>query len=515
MIKNRPRLALPLALGALALALGSRWAEAWNQLPDLEHAWLVPALAAYLAWERRRDQPAPSASLRLQTLAFSAGLLAVTYVAGRVLLAPFPAWPAALWLFSLSGWGLALALVTACAGPGPARHFAFPILFTGTALPWFTVIDVHLILPLRTGLASVAAELIHALGYPATAEGTVITVGRGLVGVDEACGGVRSLQSGIMVALFFGELLRLKTPRRLALIAIAIALALLSNLGRTCFLAWQAAAQGPAAAERWHDPAGWTQLLIALGGLALVASFWSRFTPVPKIQPASEPARKDFTGWRPLFALVSLLIFSEIAVSLWFKQQPAHSTAPGVWSVALPVQDPSYEPTPFAENVRNLLRCDDYQAGRWQTPEGGRRAGYVLTWRRGEVARDIIALHNPEICLPGGGSRLLERAQSELVKLSGGTILPFSSTTFEERNGPFYVFYLAWDQTHARALAPANDTGWRGWWAHRLGEVAARRARFEACVIALAYYDQPDATAARAAFSREASHLFASPETDL
>ncbi len=499
-----------LAFGILAAALLARWGEAWSNFPDLAHAWLVPVLAAYLAWERRHDQPAASAPPRPRLLVAAGVALAAGYVAGRTLLAPFPAWPAALWLFSLAGWGLALALFVASAGPARAKHHAFPLLFTATALPWFTWIDVQLILPLRAGLAAVAAELIHALGYPASADGAVITVGRGLVGVDEACGGVRSLQTGILVALFCGELLRLGTARRLALLALAIGLALLSNLGRTCFLAWQAAVRGPEAVERWHDTAGLVQLVVALGGLALIAWRWSRFSPALPVRPAPQSPGRPVPAVRPALALMGLVATAELGVALWFHPDLARPATATDWHAALPLTDPTYEATPFGENVRALLRCDDYQAGRWQTPSGARRAAYVLDWRRGEVARDVIALHNPEVCLPGGGSRLLQRHAPVRLPETGGPALPFELSTFEGRNGRFHVFYLAWDRTHARVLAPARDIGWRGWWAHRLAEVAARRARFEACVVALAIYDEPDLAAARTAFLREAAALLGS-----
>lgn len=524
-------LATPVALALLGAALLARWADAWQNHPDLVHAWTVPVLAAYLVWERRVDLPptiraasaptetkgfsfssgAPDRRLVLALIGPGAGLVVALYLGGRVLLAPFPAWPAALWIFSFAGWTLALGLIAAAEGRARARHFAFPILFTATALPWLTWMDVHLVLPLRAGLATIAAEVVHLLGYPTSVAGTVITVGRGQVGVDEACSGVRSLQAVIVIALFLGDLLRLVRARRLALLAIGLLLALASNLGRTCFLAWQAATRGPEAATLWHDRAGQLQLIVALGGLALVAWRWNRFAAAPP-SPGPRPAR---TKPRRLIAfpvaLGALVLATEVGVAWWFH--PAPSARAADWSARLPHTDFSYRSEIFSPAVHEMLRYDSYQAGEWETPSGHRRAGYVLDWTRGEIARDIISLHSPEVCLPIGGQPML--SGGDRVSLPAvddkRPALPFRTLAFAGERGPFFVFYLSWDLTHARPLDPGSGADRFTWLSHRFGEIAARRGRFAARVFALAIYDEPDQAAATVAFLREAPALLPPP----
>jgi hypothetical protein len=48
-------------------------------------------------------------------------------------------------------------------------------------------------------------EVLGWLGIPAMAHGNVIEVATGMVGIDEACSGIRSFQSSLMISLFFGE----------------------------------------------------------------------------------------------------------------------------------------------------------------------------------------------------------------------------------------------------------------------------------------------------------------------
>src|SRR6202008_199127 len=90
-------------------------------------------------------------------------------------------------------------------------------------------------------VAHVAAETTMLFGTPAQVEGNLIRVSNGLVGVNEACSGIRSLQTPLMIGLLFGELKRLSVSRRFTLVAGAVAIALLANLLRAVFLVQVAA----------------------------------------------------------------------------------------------------------------------------------------------------------------------------------------------------------------------------------------------------------------------------------
>jgi exosortase len=115
-------------------------------------------------------------------------------------------------------------------------------------------------------------EAIALFGIPAQLEGNVIRVSTGIVGVNEACSGVRSVQTSLMIGLLFGELKRLSTARRVALLAGAIGIAVVANFARAFFLVWISAAETPAAANRWHDPLGYTILGLVFLGTMLLAS---------------------------------------------------------------------------------------------------------------------------------------------------------------------------------------------------------------------------------------------------
>src|SRR5437773_7330461 len=133
------------------------------------------------------------------------------------------------------------------------RHFAFPILFIFVAVPWVTPIEVPVVQGLMQIVAAIASEIAALFGIPAHLEGNLIRIPNGLVGVNEACSGVRSLQTSLMIGLLFGELKRLSILRRVVLVAVAAAIAFIGNCIRAFFLVWVAATQNLTAVGRWHD----------------------------------------------------------------------------------------------------------------------------------------------------------------------------------------------------------------------------------------------------------------------
>ena len=125
-----------------------------------------------------------------------------------------------------------------------------------TAVPWPPRIEQPLTAALMRSVASATVELLHWLGIEAIVSGGAIALQSGLVGITEACSGIRSLQAGIMFGLAMGEWFLLRPSRRMWLLLLAVILALLSNLARTLTLALQAEWHGGAAVERIHDFAG-------------------------------------------------------------------------------------------------------------------------------------------------------------------------------------------------------------------------------------------------------------------
>src|SRR5213079_37671 len=114
-----------------------------------------------------------------------------------------PEWRLLAWVHTAAVVLLTLLLIRCAGGVAWVRHFAFPVLFFFVAVPWPTLVETPVTQGLMRVVARVAAEVAMLFGTPAQVEGNLIRVSNGLVGVNEACSGIRSLQTSLMIGLLF------------------------------------------------------------------------------------------------------------------------------------------------------------------------------------------------------------------------------------------------------------------------------------------------------------------------
>jgi len=116
------------------------------------------------------------------------------------------------------------------------------------------------------------------MGKPVELRGNRLVFGEELVEVADGCSGIRSVQSLVMVALFFGELWWLTAVKRVALVLVAIACAVGVNTLRAVCLAEVHFSRGAEAADAVHDLIGHTAFFVSAGILFLVSLWMLRGT---------------------------------------------------------------------------------------------------------------------------------------------------------------------------------------------------------------------------------------------
>jgi exosortase len=455
-----------LALAALWLPLLRLWGQAWSASPDQAYGWGVPALALYLAWERAQDRPAarpPGRRGRALAWALVAAGLAL-FMAALPVLEANALWPTAQWSAAFGAAAVTLGGLILLGGGPWAAHFAFPLAFVGTALTWPTPLHVWIAGDLAGANARLAAEFVSACGHPAVVDGNVITVGNGSVGVDEACSGLRSLQAVWMASWFFGEFFRLNAPRRLGLVAVAAAAALVGNLARTSFLTWQAAARGLAESERWHDPAGVAELVLTLLMVAC-AAVWIARKHLRRGRAAPVPL--EFSGRRAaVWSGVTLAgaLAAITGTEGWYRLHERRAGERVDWTMAAP--DAAWQPVPMPPRVQNVLQYSSATGLAWRDPATGRPAlVFLITWKGDAANGENPEWHDPTICLPGAGVTLAADL-GEIVVPVGGVRVPFAAYRFVAGPRTYQVFFCHWDAEIGRARADAAHPGY---------EVRARR----------------------------------------
>lgn len=449
----------------------------WQASPDYAYGWFVPILCACLLWERWKSRPqagVPEASTGPLILI---GCLVAALLAGGLSNELLPERRFSTWVISISAIGISLCLVYLAGGQRWANHFAFPFFFFLVAAPWPSRIDVPLVEILSKLNAAASAAISNVGGIPAMRQGTLIQTGNGLVGVDEACSGIRSFQSSVMIALFLGELFRYGLFRRIFFLASGVALALVCNIARTTYLVRVCDRQGNEAVTASHDPAGFTILGITLAGLLVLAWAFrprrgsgSRRRAGERSSETLKSEQDTSTGAldqqqpktnlvgkaRPRFAFaVTLAILAggiailEIALYNRFSAAEIEARKSPLWAIDLPRGEAGFAESKTPVNIRQMLRPDEALHCQWGDPASAIWQLYYFRWKPAGNLYEAVAKgarakgHAADVCLSFAGM-VLEKDLLEAVGTVNGVTLLKRVQRFNDRGRPLHVLSCYW-----------------------------------------------------------------------
>ena len=370
-------------------------------------------------------------------------LLAFLYLPTRLIEAATPEWRPIQWLLGIEAIGLTLCAIRLGRGRGWLMQLAFPICFFFVAIPWPTLIEQPIIQNLTRASAAIVIEVLGWVGVPAMAHGNVIEVSTGMVGIDEACSGIRSFQSSLMISLFLGEFYRLSHWRRWLLIPAGFVFSMALNVCRMSLLTLVAAKKGVAAISQYHDPAGITIAILctlALWGLAFLLRSPKPISPFPPFN--SQLSTKKLL--RLALVLIAWLVVVEVGVQIWYRSRESHLKPGPTWTLNFPQDNPTLKDLPMDATTRNLLRFDEAKQAAWSEPDGTQWEGFYFSWLPGRVAGYLAKRHTPEICLAATGLRLLSGPKLTMMNVHG-VELPIRSYVFQTEGGVIQVFHCRWE----------------------------------------------------------------------
>lgn len=292
----RPGLTAELLRHAPILAVLAWWIfdlqVHWRGQVEYQYGWIVVMLVGYLVWERWPALPAPT-PLRRRWLPWLLAALGTPLVLVAELYKHGVAnTPSASFALSLGSTLFILAMLLVLHGPPATRRLLFPLLFMFVAVPLPKILWNPVVFSLQSLITFLNVEALNLLGIPAVQSAHVIQLPNGVVGVDEACSGVRSLQSSIMAALFIGDLTLRRTSAKVVFLAAGIGLAVVGNFFRSLYLSLTAYQKGVDAVNTVHDTAGWSILIFTAGGLVLLAMAMTRMERLAA-EFASQQAEKE------------------------------------------------------------------------------------------------------------------------------------------------------------------------------------------------------------------------------
>ena len=237
--------------GVLAEMAVDWWTEpAWSQ------GLLIPPLAGYVAWLRRREtlEIAPQEDLRGVWLTAAGCLL---FLLGNL--------GAEFFLSRMSFVILLVALVWTFWGIGRLRTLAFPFLLLATMVPLPTIVYNALTAPLQLFATSSATSIAQGLGITVFQDGNIINLAHTSLGVEEACSGLNSLSALAVAAILLAYLICFRLRTRMLLILLSVPLAISINVLRVAGTALIADYREEFAMGFYHLFSGWLVFIMGFG----------------------------------------------------------------------------------------------------------------------------------------------------------------------------------------------------------------------------------------------------------
>ena len=285
-VQSRKTKIVPWLAGGLVLIafLWSYWPgivdlwDLWQRSDEYSSGLLVPFLAVYILWSRRKT----IAQCKIRSSVW--GLFA--FIAAQVV--------RLFGLFFMYGsaerLSIALtitALVLLLFGWQLLRKVSTVLLYLCLMLPWPNRVQAAVTIPLQRWATSSAVFCLEMVGYEVAQEGNVIHIGDASVAVAEACNGLRMITAFFVISGLVVLLVKRAWWEKLIVLVSSLPIALLCNTVR---LAITAAFFTVLEGEHWekifHDFGGYAMMPLALA--AVVAELWllAKLTTLPSKEEA-------------------------------------------------------------------------------------------------------------------------------------------------------------------------------------------------------------------------------------
>jgi len=265
--ETRGRLALVGALILAGLAILYRdvvpeLVRAWGTDDNYSHGYLIPPIAAYLAWERRH---------KFLMAAAKPTFVGLAVVAGSVLVLALGVLGVELFLTRISLLGVLVGVVLFLFGWARLRVLAFPLAMLLLMIPLPAIVFNQIAFPLQLIASQFGETVIRAVNIPVLREGNVLVLANVTLEVAEACSGIRSLISLLTLGIVFGYVGDRRNWVRIAIALSTVPVAIVSNGARVAGTGIAAHYYGAAAAEGFlHEFSGWLVFVAAFAMMMLL-----------------------------------------------------------------------------------------------------------------------------------------------------------------------------------------------------------------------------------------------------
>jgi exosortase len=419
------------------VSLFSRTSLWWNEASYYTHGWCVSFLTLVLLARRRMDWPLkenPSGTSWLMPLALAILLLLPARLFGE----PDPFWRIPLWLEMISLSLLSFCFVSATRLRIPWQAWALASAYLLTCLPWPATLESTVVHSLTSLVTSFTAEALLWFGHPAEALGNAILVDQQKVSIDQACSGIRSLQSLFSFALFFSIYFKHDWIRTLMNFSAAMVFALFFNSLRALTLSLVFLEYGQDVQENWHDVIGNTFIICSMICLALTSRGLADKT---ENEAGKEDVDKPLEPKPIPWSFAGAFVLPEVLIFAWFAWLP-NQAQPFSWEISLGTHGSS-----IPEGVREVLLFDYGEQGKIPLGENFQASVIHFGYENDSAAASLCSRnHDPETCMQYTGVKLLDSDKLVRYEFQGNELLfrHYATPTDEPQGAPdFHVFWCS------------------------------------------------------------------------
>lgn len=381
----------------------------WNK--DLyNYCYLIPFIVIYLIWQNRTKMasvPSKPSWNGLIPLAFGIVLYWVGDLGGEY------------FTLLISFWLVLVGLCWVHLGWQKIKTIGFPLVFILTMFPLPYFLDTKLMVQLRLISSKLGVSMIQLFGLPVTRQGNVIDLGFVQLQVVEACSGLNSLISLVVLSLLLAYFYKAHFWKRGVVIISALPLAIFTNSLRIAVTAILHKYLGPEVAQGFfHGFSGLLIFLICIPILLIEIKILEKLPPVEpkstadaadsKIRPSTRnPDLKEKkilsipSIRQPIFVVVVIMLGATLALShsVEFREKiPVNKSM-----AQFPLEVGEWKAKgreKIAQKFLDVLDLSEYVVLDYNNPAGKSVNFYVAYYESQSKGK---SLHTPESCLPGHG----------------------------------------------------------------------------------------------------------------
>jgi exosortase D (VPLPA-CTERM-specific) len=374
------------------------------------YCYLIPFVVLYLIWIKK-DQLVILPSIRSWTglvplflglLFFWIGELSGVYFA-----------------LYLSFWLVIVGLLWLHFGWKKLKSIGFALFFMLTIFPIYPDLNIQLMLKLRLISSKLGVSMIQLYGLPVRREGNIIDLGFTQLQVVEACSGLNSLISLVVLTLLLVYFFKAHIWKRCVVVLSAIPLAIFTNSLRIAVTAILYRYFGPEVAEGFfHGFSGLLIFLLCIPLLLLEIKILAKLPPVerksssnttdsenrPSISnpdPKEKKILQSATLRQPIFIVAVILLGATLALSqgVEFREKiPVNKSV-----VHFPLEVGEWKANSrekIAQKFLDALDLSEYVMLDYKNRAGKSVNFYVAYYERQSKGKSI---HSPAVCIPGSG----------------------------------------------------------------------------------------------------------------